>query len=40
MRKPVLTETLQVAIVVHDLEAVMRTYGTPDADVKPDATYP
>jgi hypothetical protein len=51
MREPVFTETLQVAIVVRDLEAAMRTYvddfgigpwdsGTPGADLKPDATYP
>jgi hypothetical protein len=26
MREPVFTETLQVAIVVRDLEAAMRTY--------------
>jgi hypothetical protein len=37
MREPVFTETMQVAIVVRDLEAAG---GTPGTDLKPDATYP
>jgi hypothetical protein len=37
MREPMFTETLQIAIVVRDLEETMRTYE--GLEQQPDAVY-